>query len=106
MPTREHRGSKRPGPTWRYGLRDQAFERFGELLELGLVQERDLELARAHACGEAGDAFGGLSHARGERWVDLRDLARLGLRARPAGGPLGCAHRHPAPDDLAREPAA
>src|SRR5438067_9283385 len=63
-------GLKRPSRVRRYGLDGEPFQDFGQLLELGLVQEGDLELPGAYARGEAGDPLGGLSDTCRQRRID------------------------------------
>src|SRR5438093_3114782 len=94
--TRVHGGEIRLG----------ALQRLGELDELGLVRKGDLEPAGGEAGRKARQALGGDANTLEQRRIELRHLARLRPRARPAGRPLGSANRHAAADDLPGQPAA
>src|SRR5437763_2121516 len=97
--------SASPAPTVRGYL--QALERLGEVLELVLVGEDELDAAGADLCMEPGQTLERLPHTRGERGIDRsRSHARTLSRARPFRALLRGPYREPLLHDLARQPAA
>src|SRR6476646_2334406 len=80
-------------------------ERFGELGELLLVGERELDATAPDLRVEARQLFERVSHPGGDHGVDGRcTRTRLLLRPRPLRPLLGGAHRETLLHDLPREP--
>ncbi len=81
----------------------QRFEALGELLEVVLVDEPQLDLAGRDSSFEAGEPLEARLHARREGGINGRLRTGFRLGARPPCGALGGSNRQALRDDLAGE---